>query len=118
MSCPADMWPGSRSENSVTIGKLSVWSAASASPPPPPPPPHAATVVTAPSATARERNTENRVIPPPTKHGLEEGAPVETRPSSTSIALFPGVPRGESAPATDLTTPRNLRVAPLLHVHI
>src|SRR5215471_11406275 len=70
MSTAADMVPGSRLPTSSTNGKLSVWSEASCSePPPPPPPPHAATIETVPSATARERNTANRVIPPPTEHG-------------------------------------------------
>src|SRR5713101_3299540 len=103
-SCAADMWPGSRSANSLTIGKLSVWSAASCSPPPPPPPPQAATVEIAPSATARERNTENRLIPPPAKHGSRRA-----HQNGSAFLDFhrplPGVPRGESAPATDLPHP-------------
>src|SRR2546427_12795406 len=118
MSTAADMCAGSRSPMSSTIGKLSVWSAASVSLGPPPPPPQAATVEIAPSATARERNKENRVIPPPTKHGLEEGALVETRPSSTSIALFPVCPGARVRRRRTSPPLENLRVAPLLHLHI
>src|SRR6266571_3648547 len=69
MSTAADMVPGSRLPTSSTIGKLSVWSEARFSDGALLPPPHAASIETAPTATARERNTAIRVIPPPTKHG-------------------------------------------------
>src|SRR6266567_2760404 len=103
MSTAADMCAGSVLPTSSTIGKLSVWSLARLEDEPPPPP-QAATIETAPNATARERNTANRVIPPPTEHGLEEGA-------LTGIGLLdihrplPGDSRGESAPATDRCHP-------------
>src|ERR1700693_1171331 len=67
MSTPADMWAGSTLPTSSTIGKLNVWSDASVSDPPPLLPPQAAATHTAPSAKARERNMELRVIQPP--HG-------------------------------------------------
>src|SRR5438094_9170523 len=69
MSTAADILAGSVLPTSSTIGKLSVWSAARFSDVVPPPPPQAATTEIVPSATARERNTANRLIPPPTKPG-------------------------------------------------
>jgi hypothetical protein len=69
MSTAADIVAGSRLPTSSTIGKLIVWSAARFSDGVPVPPPQAATTQTAPIATARERNKETLVIPPPTKHG-------------------------------------------------
>src|SRR5437879_6050266 len=87
MSTAADMVPGSRLPTSSTIGKLRVWSEARFSDVVGFPGPHAATIETAPTATARERNTAIRVIPPPTKHGSRR-AHLNT-PSTTSIALFP-----------------------------
>src|SRR5881296_1956056 len=91
MSTAADIFAGSVLPTSSTIGKLSVWSAARFSDVVPPPPPQAATTEIVPSATARERNTANRLIPPPTKPGLEEGALEGSPPRSPSpSSRWPG----------------------------
>src|SRR5919108_3409585 len=110
MSTAADIVAGSVLPTSSTIGKLSVWSEARFWPPPPPVgPPHAATM-TVTVATARERNTAIRLIPPPTKHGsrrahlqvsalLDVHRPLPGRPGrecagdGTMPSLKPGWPR-------------------------
>src|ERR1044071_1545825 len=69
MSTAADICAGSRLPGLSTIGKLSVWSDARFSEGWLVPPPQAVTMNNVPSATARERETAMRVIPPPTKHG-------------------------------------------------
>src|SRR2546421_12662493 len=107
MSTAASTWAGSKLVTSFCMLNRSVWSAARLSELVDGPGPQAATTKSAPSPTARERNNGIRVIPPPTKHGFEEGAPRHFRLPRKSTALFP-VARGESAPATDV---RHLAVA-------
>src|SRR3989442_10418144 len=107
MSTAADMWAGSRSPMSSTIGKLSVWSAARVSEVPWLPPPHAATAIeTAPKATAKERNLERRVIHPPLDTNCKEGA--------ACLDVHRPLPgdRGESAPATELSHPAMAAATP------
>src|SRR5258708_12174124 len=94
MSTAADMWAGSRSPTSSTIGKLSVWSEARFWVVPPPPPPQA---------------TSTRLATPPTDRALricnEVGViafPYQSlRPSLFPPAFSPvssRAPRGERAP--------------------
>src|SRR2546430_14024650 len=87
MPTAADMGPGSRLPVAPPVETLGVGSEAVFAVVLLLPPPHAASIETAPTATARERNTAIRVIPPPTKHGSRRAH--SKTPSSTSIALFP-----------------------------
>src|SRR5207247_2433109 len=112
MSTAADIFAGSRLPTSSTIGKLRVWSDARFSDGCTPPP-HAATTDRVPSATARERNTAIRLIPPPTKHG--------SRRAHRRIRLLdvhrplPGRPGRECAGDGPMPSPLQLGTAPLLH---
>src|SRR5260370_25724548 len=92
MSTAADMWAGSRSPTSSTIGKLSVWSAARFSVVPPPPGPQAAATHNAPNATARERNLEYRLIQPPhrTRSEAAHQTPSHPPPSLPPLPAEPG----------------------------
>src|ERR1700704_5635610 len=96
---------------SSTIGKLSVWSAASVSDVPPPPPPQATATHNAPNAAARERNLELRVIEPPhgkqMRGGAQKSHPRNPSPSSRQ----PGarVRRRRTPPSLDgPATPRSI----------
>src|SRR5690348_1527203 len=105
MSTAADMCAGSVLPTSSTMGKLSVWSEARFElPPPPPPPPQAATMATVPIATARERNTAIRLIPPP-RNTASRRAHVQDLAFLEIHRPLPGDSRGESAPATDRCHP-------------
>src|SRR5260370_14854986 len=113
MSAADEMWAGSRSPTSSTIGKLSVWSAARFSVVPPPPGPQAAATHNAPNATARERNLEYRLIQPPHGTRCEEGVQTGCHPRQ-SIAPFPAEPGRECAGDGF----RHPAMAPLLHAHL
>src|SRR4051812_33877162 len=99
---------GSMSPMSSTIGKLSVWSAASCSDCVPLPPPHAAASDMAPTAIAKDRKTYERPNVTSLASRLEEARRQLSPPRYPSPSSRLGL-RGESAPATD---DRHLAMAP------
>src|SRR5260370_28794711 len=94
MSTAADMWAGSRSPTSSTIGKLSVWSEARFWVVPPPPPPQATSTRLATPPTDRALRIRNEV-------GVIAFPYQSLRPSLFPPAFFPVSSRDhrrESAP--------------------